>query len=294
MTDPLGIYAVINQQTDLALDSNQGSVVAKVVHEFNVTMRDTQATWLKQIDLELARQRAGPGQPKAPEGLVEYLMALANDQVKSADFTEALSTRLEALVSDKYKTQIIDKLNDAMDGYLDVAKRCIQVLIDLVFDDSQEAVRKLFTPEWYSGDPTTQIVETISDYMVDFSARLSPSLFELLVDDIIDTFLIAYLTALRKANKLKMPKSVNKMSDEIKKSFDFFVQYKQPKELESYFEVVSRLFELSISWLNITTCYSWTTSNVSYLLQKLCFIWTIMLFQNATAQSMRWSLSKLY
>ena len=230
---------MINQQTDLALDSNQGSVVTRVVEEFNAVMRHTQTTWLKVIDLEFSRRIARPDEVAG--GLDEYLMALANDQVKSADFTETLSTRLEQLVSDKYKGPIADKLNDAMDGYLDVAKRCIQILIDTIFNDIKPAVRVLFSQSWLSEDPIFQIVETISDYMGDFRARLSPSLFDLLVDDIVDTFLITYLSALRKATKLKTPAATNKMREEVKKSFDFFAQYKPPSELETYFEPVRRL-----------------------------------------------------
>lgn len=228
---------MINQQTDLALDSNQGSVLVRVVEQFQRVMRGTQATWLKLIDSEFARQVARPDE--VPGGLVEYLIALANDQVKSADFTETLSARLEQLVSNKYSEKISEALNDAMDGYIDVAKRCIQILIDTVFNDIKPAVKILFTPSWLVDEPIYQIVETVSDYMTDFQARLSPSLFDLLVDDIIDTFLITYLSQLRKAVKFKMPQAITKMKEEIKKSFDFFAKYKNPKELESYFEVVS-------------------------------------------------------
>jgi hypothetical protein len=230
---------VINQQTELALDSNQGAVVAKVVDEFNRTMRHIQSSWLRIIEGEFNRQVSTPDQ--VPGGLVEYLMALANDQVKSADFTEALSTRLESLVSDKYKTPIADKLNDAMDGYLEVAKRCIQILIDTIFNDIKPAVRILFTTSWYVDEPIHQIIETISDYMGDYQARLSPSLFDLLVDDIVDTFLITYLAALRRATKLKIPSAVTKMREEVKRAFEFFTQYKPQNELEQYFEVVSPL-----------------------------------------------------
>lgn len=228
---------MINQQTDLALDSNQGSVLAKVVEEFHRSMRNVQAEWMKLIDSEFQRQIRTPD--LAPPGLVEYLVALANDQVKSADFTENLSNRLEALVSEKYRVQIADKLNDAMDGYLDVAKRCIQILIDTVFNDIKPAVNTLFTPSWYVDEPIHQIIETMADYMTDFQARLSPSLFDLLVDDMIDTFLITYLSALKRANKLKIPQAVNTMRDDIKKSFDFLTQYKPSNELETYFECVS-------------------------------------------------------
>lgn len=227
---------MINSQTELALDSNQGAVVVKVVEEFNRTMKHIQGSWLRIIEGEFNRQINTPDQ--VPGGLVEYLMALANDQIKSADFTEALSTRLEGLVSDKYKGPIADKLNDAMDGYLNVAKRCIQILIDTIFNDIKPPVRMLFTPSWFTDDPINQIIETIRDYMSDYKERLSPSLFDLLADDVVDTYLITYIAALRRANKLRMPGTGLKMKEERQKAFDFFLEYKPQDELERYFQVV--------------------------------------------------------
>lgn len=82
-----------------------------------------------------------------------------------------------------------------------------------------------------------QITETIRDYMSDYQAHLNPSLFELLVEDIIDTFLITYLSNLRKASKLKIPASANRIRDDIRKSFGLFTTYKPAKEMEPYFDV---------------------------------------------------------
>lgn len=48
--------------------------------------------------------------------LVEYVIALANDQIKLTDYAEALSARLEPLVSEKDRVTINEWLNDAIDG----------------------------------------------------------------------------------------------------------------------------------------------------------------------------------
>ncbi|KAM0749392.1 exocyst complex component Sec6 [Meredithblackwellia eburnea MCA 4105] len=237
------LFQMLNQQVDLALDSNQGSILARVVEEANRVMRDIQSQWIKVLEADFKMQVEKPDQ--VPAGLVEYVMALANDQIKSADFTEGLNLRLEPLVSNKYKTIIADKLNDAMDGFLDVAKKCVQVLIDVVFNDLKPATKALHSPSWYVDDPMTQIIETLKDYMVeDYQTHLNPNLFELLIEDIIDTFLINYLAAIRRSPKLRIPQAVDRMRDDINKAFDFFSLYKSRKELESYFDVLESVLTL--------------------------------------------------
>ncbi|TNY20758.1 exocyst complex component Sec6-domain-containing protein [Rhodotorula diobovata] len=254
-TDPDGYYGMqgavilfqmLNQQVDLALDSNQAAVLARVVDEANRVMRGVQRRWIDLVDAEYRRRIAGD--PALVPGLDEYVMALANDQIKSADFTEALSNRLEPLVSAKYKAAIVDKLSDAMDGFLDVAKRCVQVLIDVVFHDLKPATKALLSPAWHTLDgdaaPMRQVVETLQDYMDDYRVHLNPNLFELLVEDLIDTFLITYLVAVRRATKLRIPQAVERMRTDIDLAFDFFVAFKPKAELVAYFDVLESVLTL--------------------------------------------------
>ncbi|GAA5833074.1 hypothetical protein JCM11251_006505 [Rhodosporidiobolus azoricus] len=258
------LFQMLNQQVDLALDSNQAAVLARVVDEANRVMRGVQRRWLGLLDQEYRKHTTAleKGNPDAlVGGLAEYVMALANDQIKSADFTEALNNRLEPLVSNKYKGPIADKLNDAMDGFLDVAKRCVQILIDVVFLDLRPATKQLLQPgsSWYTAlppskriggedqqqTPMEQIVLTLKDYMVeDYQAHLNPNLFDLLIEDMLDTFLITYLVAVRKAGKLKMPQAIERMRADIDMAFEFFLQYKQKNELEGYFDVLETVLTL--------------------------------------------------
>lgn len=237
------LFEMLNQQIDLALDSNQGSILARVAEEANRCMRAIQNRWSKLLESEFKKQVAKPDE--VPGGLVEYVMALANDQVKSADFTEALNLRLEPLVSKKYKTIIADKLNDAMDGYLDVAKKCVQILVDVIFNDLKPANKALLTASWYVEDPMVQIIETLKDYMVeDYQEHLNPNLFDLLIEDIIDTFLINYLVAIRRCTKLKIPQATDRIRQDINKSFEFFALFKPKQELKAYFEVLETVLTL--------------------------------------------------
>ncbi|KAI0796082.1 exocyst complex component sec6 [Abortiporus biennis] len=230
------LFQMVNQQVDLAMDSGQGLILARVIEDVSRVMREIQDTWIKLIDSEYKKQVEKP--EEAVGGLVEYTIALANDQLRAADFAETLSARIEPLVSEKYRATIADRLNDAVDGYLDVAKRGTQLLIDIIFNDIKPATKQLFQQGWYDG-VMDQILETMRDYSVDYQAYLNPSLFELVIEEMMETLIVTYLTALANAPKLKMPESSERMRTDIDEAYRFFGNFKKTNELEPEFEVLN-------------------------------------------------------
>jgi exocyst complex component 3 len=235
------LFQMVNQQVDLATESGQGAILARVVVETNRVMHGIQDQWTKTVEAEFKKQCDKP--EEVAGGLVEYCMALANDQIKSADFAETLLGRLEPLVSEKYRVTIHERMNDAIDGYLDVAKKCTQTLIDIIFNDLKPATKQLFQTSWYDGI-MRQIVETIRDYMTDYQTYLNPSLLDLLVEDLLDTFLVTYLTALANSPKLKMPAATERIKDDVSEAFTFFSTFKPSQELERYFDVIDLILSL--------------------------------------------------
>lgn len=236
------LFQMVNQQVDVATESGQGAILAQVISEVNRIQRGIQDQWVKVLDSEFKKMSSESTKPEdIAGGLVEYVMALANDQIKSADFTESLLARVESLVSSKYAATISDKLNDSIDGYLDVAKKCTSILVGSVFNDLKPATKSLFQQKYFDageGGIMRQIVETMRDYMADFSQYLNPSLLDLLLEDLLDAFLLTYLNALANAPKLRMPVSISFIKGDVSASFSFFATYKPAQELESYFEVV--------------------------------------------------------
>ncbi|KAI0322766.1 exocyst complex component Sec6 [Amylostereum chailletii] len=253
------LFQMVNQQVDAATESGQGVILARVVSEVGRVMRGVQEQWTKLIEVEYKRHIERP--EEAPGGLVEYSIALANDQIKSADYAEALSARIEPLVSEKYRVQINEKLNDAIDGYLDVAKKCTQTLIDIIFHDLKPATKQLFQAGWYDGI-IRQIVETIRDYMADYQTYLNPSLFDLLVEDLLESFLVTYLTALANAPKLRMPAATERMKDDVSDAFTLFSGVKPAKELEGYFEVVEMILALLEASKSLVFLSVWSFAKV--------------------------------
>jgi len=102
---------MINQQVDLAMESGHGAILARVITNVDRVMRGIQDQWTRVVDSEFKKQVEKP--EEVPGGLVEYSIALANDQVKCADYAEALSARIKSLVSEKYRV-VINDLKPAM------------------------------------------------------------------------------------------------------------------------------------------------------------------------------------
>ena len=222
-------------------------------------MRNVQDQWTRIVDAEYKRMAERP--EEGPGGLVEHVIALANDQIKSADYTEALSARLEPLVSEKYRATINERLNDAIDEYLDVAKKCAQTLIDIIFNDLRPATKQIFQGPWYDG-MIVQVVETIRDCMSDYQTYLNGSLLKLLVEDLLDAFLVVYLTALGNTQKLRMPAATGRIREDVAEAFKFFSTLMPAKELESYFEVVEVVLSLLEASKSLAFLSFWSITKV--------------------------------
>ena len=235
------LFQMINQQVDLAMESGQGAILARVITDVDRVMRGIQDQWTKVIDSEFKKQVEKP--EDVPGGLVEYCIALANDQIKCADYAEALSARIEPLVSEKYRVVINERLNDAIDGHLDVAKKCTQTLINMIFNDLKPATKQFFQPAWYD-DIMAQVIDTMKDYTSDYNTYLSPTLFELLIADLLDTFIVTYLTALANAPKLRLPAAPVRIRADVGAALRFFSAYKKAQELKADFEVVEMILSM--------------------------------------------------
>lgn len=253
------LFQMVNQQVDLAMDSGQGLILARVIEEVNRIMRGIQDRWNKLIEAEFKKQSEKP--EEAAGGLVEYCIALANDQIKSADFAETLSGRIEPLVSEKYQVTIHERLNDAIDGCLDVAKKCTQTLIDIIFNDLKPATKQLFQPSWYDGI-MSQIIETVRDYVADYQAYLNNAMFDSLLEDLIDTFLVNYITALANAPKLKIPAATERIKDDVTEAYKLFGTYRKTSELEPRFEVLEMILSLLEASKSLVFLSYWSFAKV--------------------------------
>jgi predicted house-cleaning noncanonical NTP pyrophosphatase (MazG superfamily) len=241
------MFQMISQQIDVAADSGQGRVLVAVVEECVRVMKNRQSEWTELLQSEIKKQIETP--EEVPVGLVEYTIALANDQILCADYTEAILARTEPLVSSKYKAKISNGFSQSIDGFLDLAKFCVSIILQSVFNDLKPALSSIFTSSWYGGNELSRVVATLQEYTEDFQAHLNEYLFETLMDDMLVQFLKAYVLASRnKQAKFKMPLAIDQIRNDVRLAYGFFSQFIAGNVVQEYF----RIFELMMTILQST------------------------------------------
>lgn len=85
------------------------------------------------------------------------------------------------------------------------------------------------------------MIETIRDYTTDYSERLNPNLFDVLCDDLIDRFLTAYIGALRRTSKLRMPAAADRVRGDLDDAMAMFTSFKKEEEVGEKFEVLQMM-----------------------------------------------------
>ena len=234
------MFEMVNQQVDVAADSGQGRVLSQVVSEIVRAIKKWQTDWTDLLSQELQKQIENP--ESVPGGLVEYTIALANDQIRSADYTESLQSRLTPMVSKKYADTIAEELTQATDGFLNVAKQCLSGLLKMVFNDVRTPYSTIFTMQWYGGNEMSLIVDTFKEYVADCRLTLNSTLLELLMEDLLDNFLKEYILVLRNKNiKFRSPAALDQIFDDVEKAVGFFREYIDMSEIETQFDVLENI-----------------------------------------------------
>lgn len=245
------MFSIISQQVDVAAESGQGRILLGTVEECGNILRERQADWEKamreQVDMQLNEpenpeemKEKDPNYVPVPGGLVEYLMALANDQIRGADYAEALSNKTAGMVSTKYKTPIVSVWESVCDGFISVAKGCIGGLIKIIFNDLNPPFKAMFAKsEWYKGKPIKQIVDTIQEYVEECRSLLSPIIFEVFLDDLLEETIIHYLSSLLNHGvSLKAPKATDRIKLDIEAMYLLFIKsHEDEAHVQSHFRV---------------------------------------------------------
>ena len=241
------MFQMISQQIDVAADSGQGRVLVAVVEECVRVIKNRQTMWTDLLQSEVKKQIETP--EDVPVGFLDYTIALANDQILCADYTEAILARTEPLVSSKYRAKISNGFGQTIDGFLDLAKFCASVIIQIVFNDMKTALSPIFSSSWYGGSEVSRIIATLKDYTEDIQAHLNEYLFETLMEDMLVEFLKSYMAAAKnKSTKFKMPAAIDQIRNDVRLAYGFFSQFIAGDVVQEYF----RIFEMVLAILSST------------------------------------------
>ncbi|WFD33815.1 SNARE-binding exocyst subunit S6 [Malassezia cuniculi] len=265
------LFRMVNQQIDISREAEDPEVVLKVVEHACMVLRNCQATWLQIVQQEFKKQTEAKKPEDVTGGLVEYLIALANDQLASADHSQELLQRVEQFIPSQWKGRFRETVDNMLNGFLDVSKHCTQLLVELVLFDLYPAFKDLFTfPAWYVEGTTATIIETVRDYADDYAARLDPNLFDVLSDDLMTRLITSYLVTLRRAARLRMPKAADRFKADVSELTGLFMSIRPAAEVEQRVEVLHMIHAILSSSPTMVFLPYWTFAkahgpNLQYL-----------------------------
>jgi exocyst complex component 3 len=139
------LFQMINQQIDVAMDAARGGrLLLDVAKQCLSIARYFQDAQWKMVEAE--EQRFMQRVDNFPPGFPEYVIAVSNNHFRCSEFVEVLQKRLDQHLDDRYRSECSREVGETMDGFLKVAKRGYQTLINIVFHDVGPAFTELFSP----------------------------------------------------------------------------------------------------------------------------------------------------
>ncbi|KAF2839512.1 exocyst complex component Sec6 [Patellaria atrata CBS 101060] len=229
------MWRMLREQLAVAGSSDRHDVVEGVVDAMFRALRARQQMWQELIDAELAKYSATTAEPEGLNALQDWLISIANDQIVNIDDADDGSDRIshvtrftreiQPLISPTYLPTLQSQTETLSNGYVDLATHAINIFVALIFAlDFRPILPEFFTPSWYGKKGMAQLLSTFDDYLSDYHPVLHPSLRDVLLEDLADSLLRAYLLAVRNrgARFRRADPWVDKIRDDITAVFTFF------------------------------------------------------------------------
>ncbi|KAI5806257.1 exocyst complex component Sec6-domain-containing protein [Geopyxis carbonaria] len=246
------MFTMINQQLNIALDSNKGNVVTGVVEECTRLLKQRQEAWDRLIKQEVNKHVNAvtrEEQENVPDGILEYMMAVANDQIRCAAYTQEIADRVAPLLSKKYEDQIRMSLEEALNGFVDLATSAVSQILEIVFNDLKPVTRTLFTPNWYENSNEMEtMVTTMRSYLVDLQPGLDDDLFPALLHQMSEKTCVVYLSAVNnKGAKFRAQETANQIRADVATGYAFLTEFIDRDEVKGVWTVLQHFLELICS-----------------------------------------------
>ncbi|KAF3933308.1 hypothetical protein ABW19_dt0200932 [Dactylella cylindrospora] len=262
-------FQMINQQIDVASDANKVSVLLGVVDECARLLKERQAYWEEVTRRELDRFLAAPDD--VPEGLFEWMMAVANDQARCAVFTESVKSRLLPALPKKAQDHIEQSLGSVVDGFVDTAGVMTNRITEVVFNDLKQPISTFFTQDWYGSKNMELITVTIESYLADCRIGLDASIAAEVALELSEMTVISYLSAVKNKNARFLVHSADvagQVRADVLAGFKYFCEATSPEAAKQTWPVIESFLQLVVSpkedlwdvYVNFKTEY-WDLSN---------------------------------
>ncbi|KAF2016930.1 exocyst complex component Sec6 [Aaosphaeria arxii CBS 175.79] len=255
-TKTLGdMWRMLAEQLSVAAQSDRTDVAEGVIDAMFRSLSSRQRMWQTLAEEEQTKYALASADQDGLQALQDWLVAIANDQIACiAEETEdrpsyvtVFERDITPLASPAYVSTITTQIETLRNGYVDLGTACITIFANLIFlVDFRAIVPEFFTPAWYSQKRIGAIVSTFQDYLADYTSVLHPSLQDILIEELSDQLLVAYLSSVRnKGAKFRRADPFSdKIRDDVLTAFQFFEQHPNYQEIKGRWRVVSEFVKL--------------------------------------------------
>lgn len=254
-TKTLGdMWHMLREQLIVASQADLSDVTEGVTDAMFRALKARCDMWAALVAAEYdkyARSTAPQAELEGVQGFQDWLVALANDQIacvedgEGADaapaspntarapapklgYLSSFRRDYESLVSRDYATATVPRFEALKDSLANLALDCIRTFARLIVAvDFRATMPEFFTPAWYSRRAMGQIISTYDDYLGDYAATLPDSLHDILIEELANQLLVAYLSAVRNrgARFRRQDPFDERIRDDVLAVFGFFQKF---------------------------------------------------------------------
>jgi hypothetical protein len=246
------MWQMLSSNLSVASASQRSDVVEGVIESMFRALSSRQRMWQSLIEGEKTKFSSPTAADDNLQAVQDWLIAIANDQIncihddedegKPSYVTSFRQQIVELdIVSPEYTGVLEKEIDTLTDGYVNLSYICLSTFVSLIFVvDFKPIIPEFFTPAWYSQKRISAITSTFNDYLNDYSNVLSPQLFDILVTELSDELLAAYLSSVRNkgAKFRRSDPFTEKIKDDVLTVFQFFDTFAAGAEVREKWRVM--------------------------------------------------------
>ncbi|KAI8321290.1 exocyst complex component Sec6 [Martensiomyces pterosporus] len=236
------LFEIINQNIGLVVEAQRAKLLCDLMAECNKIFQDMSKQWRDLLESEKIKQIETP--ENVAEGLVDYTMALANEQIRSVIQAETIKDEIGDSLSRSHQERFKAELSQTMDVFMSVAEAATQTLADIVFSDLRPITSALYSVDWYQDDLLQPVIETLKDYCEDFHDHLDKYLYKRLMQDLLSRFALSYIDAVAGKIRFYKGRTTEKLNLELHRATKFFKQHMDSNAVAETLNVVRILISL--------------------------------------------------
>jgi hypothetical protein len=229
------MWRMLREQLEVAKSSKRADIMEGVVEAMFRALQARQRMWEQLVDAELAKYTDANSNSDGYQGLQDWLIAIANDQIACIDdadesestqsYLTRFSKEIEGLVSPEYAPKAQQQVDALREGYIDLSTHCLSAFASLILAvDFRPLLPDFFTQAWYGKKGMGQAISTFEDYLNDYTPVLHPLLRDILSEELSNELLIKYLSSVHNkgAKFRRADPFVDKIRDDVVTVFNFF------------------------------------------------------------------------